>query len=293
MHTLPEGLAAALQPHLSAYLGRPVQVLGAHVVTGGSIHQARRVETDAGPFFVKYNLAENLPMLVRETEGLRALGACQALPVAEAIATGSDHQHAFLLQTWIAAGPQQPDFWAQFGVGMAALHGQVADRNGWHRDNYLGSVTQPNAWQADWNDLFALRLRHLAGLLRGGGLWDADLDRAVERLIAQLPSRIPPAPASLLHGDLWSGNFMTRADGQAVLIDPAVHYGHRESEIAFTQLFGGFDRRFYEAYEAAWPMEKGWQSRLPIYNLYPLMLHLHLFGRSYLQDIQQTLHFYA
>jgi len=111
----------------------------------------------------------------------------------------------------------------------------------------------------------------------------------MERLYKELPSIIPIEKPALVHGDLWSGNFMCNKHGDAVIMDPACYYGHREVDIAMTTMFGGFSMDFYTAYNVNWPMEKDWQKRLPIYNLYPILVHVNLFGSSYLSMMQSVL----
>jgi protein-ribulosamine 3-kinase len=298
---LPQELIDAL----ALYLPAPIERTGG--VSGGCIHRAVRLDTAAGSYFLKYNRLDHGPMFATELRGLQMLAETQTVPIAAPIATGTTAHHAFLLLQWIEAGPRKARFWEDFGQGLAALHrhaGAVprlpwASRPhtptyGLDHDNFIGSLPQSNTPCTNGAEFFHhQRLAPQLRLAQANGLADATLARQFESLFLRLPHLIPDTAPSLLHGDLWSGNFMTNAQGEATLIDPAVYYGHREADLAFTRLFGGFQPAFYHAYEEAWPLEPGWQSRTDLFNLYPLMVHLNLFGRSYLPDIQQTLRKYA
>ena len=206
------------------------------------------------------------------------------------LGTGTDPA-AFLVMEAIGTGEPRPGFSAAFGRGFARLHAANRDapdgrveRYGFAHDNHIGATPQPNPWTGDWVDFFRRhRLGHQLDLAREKGLSDPELDRLSDRLLDRLDELIgePEEPPCLLHGDLWSGNTMVGEDGEPVIIDPAAYYGRREADLAMTQLFGGFDRRFYAAYEEVWPLAPGSADRLEIYELYHLLNHLNLFGGGY------------
>ncbi len=260
-------------------------------VGGGSINHAYHLKTKHGDFFVKYNSASRFPvMFSKESKGLQLLSEPGIISVPKVLLFDEDDEHAFLLLEFIKSAREANDFWDDFGEKLAALHNVKAEKFGLDHDNYMGSLHQHNNFHKDWIEFFIMeRLERQIKLAReNGSVGRADV-LAFERLYKKLDDIFPPTRPSLLHGDLWSGNFMVNSSGQACLIDPAVYYGHPEIDIAMTTLFGGFSNRFYEAYMRHKPLEKGWHDRLPIYNLYPLMVHVNLFGGGYLGSVQQTL----
>lgn len=287
---LPPPLHEAVERQLADHLGRTVRLQDHRSVSGGCIHNAQKLETDAGTFFLKYNVLAEAANFRAEARGLALLRAANAIALPRVIATGEAEQNAFLLLAHIASAPKKRGFWTEFGQQLAALHRNTAATYGLDHDNFIGRLPQANAQTTTWTDFFIhQRLEPQFALANKQGLVDFQLRKQFDALYTRLDTLIPIEPPSLLHGDLWSGNFMVGSAGQPVLIDPAVHYGHREAEIAFTRMFGGFDREFYAAYNATWPLAPGWESRIPLFNLYPLMVHLNLFGRSYLPEIQHTL----
>ncbi|MEM7036432.1 MAG: fructosamine kinase family protein, partial [Bacteroidota bacterium] len=190
----------------------------------------------------------------------------------------------------LETGPHAPGFWTTFGHSLAALHRHSAPTFGLDHPNFIGRLPQSNDQRTDFPTFFAeCRLQPQARMARDAGLLDRDTLRRLEAFYPLLPDLLPDEPPALLHGDLWSGNFMSANGGQPYIFDPAVHYGHREAELAFSRMFGGFDAEFYAAYQDAWPLQPGWQARIAIFNLYPLAVHLNLFGAYYLREIQSTL----
>ncbi len=195
----------------------------------------------------------------------------------------------FILLEHIEEGRRRPDFWEGFGRALALLHRNVtAKRYGFAADNYIGASPQVNRWEEDWLLFFGEhRLRFQAELAFRSGRADSALLSGVEAIVRRLPSLLArPDRASLLHGDLWGGNFMVGADGGVVLIDPAVYFGHREADLAMTELFGGFGAPFYAAYDEVWPLDLGYPERRDLYNLYHLLNHLNLFGGSYAASVR-------
>jgi fructosamine-3-kinase len=262
-------------------------ITAARPVGGGCISHGQILTTRSGTtFFLKTNASVPADMFARESEGLEALRVEGAPAVPRPFLHGRD----FILLEDLQPAARRPDYWPEFGRKLAALHQHTQPQFGFEHDNYIGSTPQPNPWQQDGYAFFAeQRLLFQARLAQQRGLLASVDLRAVEMLADRLPQLIPPQPASLLHGDLWSGNALTDARGGPAIIDPAAHYGWAEAELAMTALFGPFPVEFYRAYEEIHPLEPGYVSRFPIYNLYHLLNHLNLFGRGYLAQVQTIL----
>jgi fructosamine-3-kinase len=255
-------------------------------VGGGCIHDARIVElADGRRLFVKSDRAAPADLFVREAEGLAALAGAGALRVPRWATPGRAGDLAFLVMEAIPTGRPGPGFFPAFGRRFADLHRRTrGERCGFDHDNYLGGTPQPNGWSDSWATFFRdRRLGHQLALARRRGRSDPELDRLGGRLLDRLDGwlEVPGEPACLLHGDLWSGNFLADEAGEPALVDPAAYRGHREADLAMTRLFGGFDASFYRAYEEAWPLPAGHADRLPLYQLYHLLNHLTLFGGGY------------
>ncbi len=183
---------------------------------------------------------------------------------------------------------------AAFGRSLAALHRNGrSDSCGFDSNNWIGSTVQPNDRCTSWVEFFASRrLAYQWELAAQGGFTDSKSDKSMDTLLGNLKNIMPEPDAGgahLLHGDLWGGNWMAGADGRAYLIDPAVYYGHREADLAMTELFGGFPPGFRAAYLESWPLEPGFNERIPLYNLYHLLNHLNLFGASYWTSVRSIL----
>lgn len=261
--------------------GQPFEISERRPVGGGDINQAEHLTgRDGRHFFVKLNRAERRAMFAAEAEGLTELANSGALRVPRPICTGLDGRRAFLVLEFLDLdGHGDP---AELGRRLAALHQTRAPAHGWHRDNTIGATPQPNAWQADW--LAFLREQRLGYQFQLAEVKGAPrrLLQQGERLLTSLPlffQGYSPKP-SLLHGDLWGGNY-GYSDGQPVLFDPAVYFGDREADLAMTELFGGFPPGFYAAYREAWPLDPGYATRKTLYNLYHVLNHFNLFGGGY------------
>lgn len=274
--------------------GEPARIVSQQAASGGCIHDARTVElADGRRFFVKARRdTTSMPgVFAREAEGLRALADAatldDALRVPEVIAVvdaPTSAPSALVLEA-IDIGSPGAGFFETFGRGFAALHRATSPdgRIGFARDNYLGATPQPNGWKDEWVDFWREhRLGHQLRLARANGVSDPTLDRLGDRLLERLDDYLGPVDEpSLLHGDLWGGNYLADAAGRPVLIDPAAYYGHREADLAMTRLFGGFESAFYRAYEEAWPLTPGARERGAIYELHHMLNHLNLFGGGY------------
>jgi len=260
------------------------------LVGGGDISAAWRVDMKAAAIFVKTGGLESLAMFEAEAEGLRELLLAKAIRIPEVLSCGATANGAYLAIEWIEFDRPGGDTERLFGQQLAALHRHCKERFGWHRDNTIGRTPQHNQWSDDWVEFFkSRRLDFQLQLARRKG-FGGELQLAGAKLsdnLAPLFRDYEPS-ASLLHGDLWGGNWAA-TKGQPVIFDPAVYYGDRESDIAMTKLFGGFGPEFYSAYQESWPMAPGHEDRLKLYQLYHVLNHLNLFGSAYLGRAMQLI----
>ena len=273
-----------------------LQVNGIESLHGGDINRAYCIHTSDAKYFLKVNDAVNYPgMFEKEARGLDALrNNAPGIIIPRVIKYGHIYQQQWLLLEWLEKRNPTSGFWENFGSALAQLHKQPQTYFGWLEDNYIGSLVQQNTISPSWH-LFYVECRIMPLIKR---LFDANQFsrkdvKDAENLCNKLEQLFPAEPPSLVHGDLWSGNFMVTANGNAALYDPAVYCGHREMDIGMTKLFGGFDQRFYAAYHQAYPLETGWQQRLPLTQLYPLLIHAVLFGGHYINSANQILLSYA
>ncbi|CCH56326.1 Fructosamine/Ketosamine-3-kinase [Fibrisoma limi BUZ 3] len=272
-------------------LGQPVDVLETQFLSGGDINMAARVFSSEGVFFVKWNQtpASNT-MFETEAWGLDLLRRTDALFIPRVIGYGQQLDKSYLILEYIESGQLQKNYWENLGQSLALLHSHTQPKFGLAFDNYIGSLPQSNTPTASGFDFFFdQRLLPQAGMALYKGLLPKEMYDALLRLRERLPDLLPSERPALLHGDLWSGNVLVTEDGQPALIDPAVYYGFREAELAFTKLFGGFDQRFYDAYDESFPLEDGFDERISIYNLYPLLVHTNLFGSGYVSGVERIL----
>ena len=252
-------------------------------VHGGSINESWRVEGPTEAYFVKLNTASRLPMFEAEAAGLQAMRATGAIRVPGVVALGTAGGCSFLVLEHIELRAVNGAASERLGRELARMHRAQAQRFGWERDNTIGSTPQANRWSPDWPAFYAEnRLQYQWQLAAANGARDELIDPG-SKLAASvgLFFRDYQPPPSLLHGDLWSGNCGADADSAPVLFDPAVYYGDREADLAMTELFGGFGRPFYAAYDAEWPLDPGYPVRKTLYNLYHVLNHFNLFGGGY------------
>ncbi len=282
-------LSSNLQTQLEKHLQSPI--LHIQTVGGGDINEARRLDTEQGYFFVKLNDSPiALDMFEKEAKGLQLLAKPNFFKVPKVIATGKVNNKAYLLMEHIDKGLRNKDFWQNFGTALANLHRQTQTDFGLDHDNYIGILPQYNQPQKTWTTFYSnQRLQPQLKLALQQGSMNDDDEKAFQRLYTRLSELCPDEVPALTHGDLWSGNFMSASPNMPVLIDPAIAYTHREMDLAMTRLFGGFDSMFYQAYDEAFPLAKGFEQRLEIYQLYYLMVHVNLFGGSYVQSVRQII----
>jgi protein-ribulosamine 3-kinase len=263
---------------MNAALREQLGIEVASPVSGGCIHDCYRATIQKKPCFVKVNDERYADAFAAEAEGLAALRAA-GLRAPQPLAHGSAGGQSYLLLEYLEL-KGKGDF-AALGRMLANAHRKPGPRFGWARDNYIGSTPQANEWCDDWAQFWvARRLEPQISLARGKGF-----DVAMPSI---QPLKDHQPKPSLLHGDLWSGNAGFTREGP-VVFDPAVYYGDREADLAMTELFGGFPREFYQAYNETWALDAGYARRKPLYNLYHLLNHLNLFGGGYLGQVSSTL----
>ncbi|MGD2156163.1 MAG: fructosamine kinase family protein [Anaerolineales bacterium] len=258
-----------------------------HSVGGGCINEGRIIATSSGStFFLKTNPKAPPDMFACEAEGLEALRVDDGPRVPQPFI----HGDSFILMEDLSPAPKRKTYWQEFAMGMANLHRHTNPNFGFTRDNYIGSNPQPNSWMEDGFVFFGEnRLMFQARLARDRGLLKNDGIYKVEKLINRLSELVPEQPASLIHGDLWTGNATTESSGAPAIIDPATHYGWAEADLAMTSLFGSFPEIFYKKYEEHRKLVRGYKSRFDLYNLYHLLNHLNLFGQGYLAQVLSIL----
>ena len=258
------------------------------IVGGGSINRVYRLTTlDGSVFLLKTNEKSALDMFEAEREALDTLRRAEAIRVPEPIQVSAGGGLSFLLLEHLEFGRKTPAATEACGHALAALHGHRASRFGWHRDNTIGRTKQVNDWSDDWLEFWRdKRLGYQLKLAAGNGI-GASVRAAGRALQDRLPEFFTDyvPDASLLHGDLWGGNWAATWGEEPVIFDPATYYGDRETDIAMTTLFGGFGSEFYAAYNESWPLDAGFKRRCDLYNLYHVLNHYNLFGGGYRQQV--------
>jgi protein-ribulosamine 3-kinase len=269
---------------------RPFELRKTAAVSGGNINEALRLEgTDGSRYFLKLNDARHHAMFAAEAAGLEALAASGAVRVPRAIAHGQRGNRSYLVLEHLELQARGQD--KQLGEQLAALHRCPADRFGYMQDNFIGTTPQSNAWTDDWIAFWREQRLGFQLQLAADNGYNGTLQQLGARLLDALPAFFEgytPQP-SLLHGDLWGGNHAFLADGTPVVFDPAIYYGDRESDLAMTELFGGFSAAFYDAYRSTWPLHEGYANRRDLYNLYHMLNHINLFDGGYVRQAEQTM----
>jgi fructosamine-3-kinase len=285
----------ALAHALAGALGATVTAL--RPVSGGDINDAFAATlADGREVFVKTRDGADPRVFPCEAAGLAWLDAARALPVPRVLAVSAEDAPGprFLALEMLRPGRRRRDYEELLGRGLAALHRAGAPGFGLDHDNFIGSLPQQNAPCPTWAAFYAERrllpqLRRAVDRGRAPAAWSEDFDRLAGKLDALVGPAEPPAR---LHGDLWGGNLHADESGQPVLIDPAVYGGHREVDLAMLALFGGVSERFFDAYDEAYPLDPGWGKRVPLYQLYPLLVHVNLFGMGYGGQVERALQRY-
>ena len=284
---IPDDVKKGVEELLTATFNKQTTISTYSSAAGGCINNGGKIVTSSGIFFVKWNDRGKFPdMFVREAEGLKELQEPAAIRIPEVVGVGETKSNQYLILEYIESHSPAPDFSLRTARGLSKLHHSKSKRYGWKASNYMGSLVQHNDYSDSWIDFFVeRRLEVQLKLAVDKGEMGSDAIRIFEKLYKELPSILSEEEPTLVHGDLWGGNLMRDEKGYPCLIDPAVYYGHREVDLAMTQLFGGFDDTFYSIYQEEYSTPPGLQQRLDIYNLYPLLVHVNLFGGGYVSQV--------
>jgi fructosamine-3-kinase len=282
-----------LETKVSSLLGEPV--VRTEPVSGGDINHAYACTLASGRrVFAKSHRTALPEMFAREAEGLAWLAEPNALRVPKVLAASEadDTGPACLVLEHIARGSARDDYAEVLGRGLAALHRAGAPAFGHDKPNYLATLPQDNTTEPTWATFYVER--RLKPLLdRAADIVPSELASRLRRLFDRMPTLVgPEEPPARLHGDLWGGNCFAADSGEPVLIDPAVYGGHREVDLAMMRLFGGFPRHTFDAYDEAYPLQPGHERRVALYQLYPLLAHVNLFGASYLPQLDRAVAHY-
>lgn len=265
-------------------------------VHGGDINESRLLRLSNGRYvFAKLNTLKHADFFAAEEAGINAIASTGAIETPRLLFRGADEKKgiSFLVMEQVESSAEAEDFWEEFGRNLAYMHKADTAKftqggsYGFDSDNYIGATEQINSVRDSWIDFFR-ECRLEPQIKRADSWFDDGIRRMLLRFLDKLPELlVEPNKPSLLHGDLWSGNFMVGSRGQAVLIDPAVFVGHYEADLAMTELFGGFSGRFYKAYSEINPICSDYKDRRDVYNIYHMLNHLNLFGGMYLREVMR------
>jgi protein-ribulosamine 3-kinase len=274
-----------IEQKISISMGKTFRLEKQAVIGGGDTNEAYQIDgilgkSEAANFFIKFNKKNNLEMFKAEAEGLQEIEKAQAIGVPHVIASGVENNQSYIILEKLSFRSGNAGSAKQLGQQLAKMHQHTAASFGWSRDNTIGSTEQLNTKTDDWVHFWReYRLGYQLSLAKQNGATQSLIKKG-ERLSKNLEALFInyEAKASLLHGDLWSGNYGYLKGGMPVIFDPAVYYGDRETDIAMTELFGGFPVDFYSSYNETWPLDNGYQQRKILYNLYHILNHYNLFG---------------
>ena len=283
---IPSEIKRRIITQLGNALNTTITVNGESSIVGGCINNAIKINTNKGDFFVKWNTNSKANMFQSEYNGLKVLKDTNTIRIPNVLCFDDD----FLILEFIPPSNPNNAFWEVFGKKLALMHKQTHSKFGLDFDNYIGSLYQDNTQNKNWTEFFIQnRLQAQLSIGNFSGTLLSDFDK----LFQKLPNLFPNEKPALLHGDLWSGNFLAKNGDTPMLIDPAIYYGNREMDIAMSKLFGGFNSDFYFAYNESRPLENGWEERIQICNLYPLLVHVNLFGGAYINQVKNILSYYV
>ncbi|MEW6314536.1 MAG: fructosamine kinase family protein [Pseudomonadota bacterium] len=276
----------AIAHQIAATTGQPFSIARRSGVGGGDINAAYRIEGNGQRYFVKVNSAARDDMFSAEAAGLAEIAQTQTIRVPQPLCHGNDADYSWLVLEYLDITRSGSP--ARLGELLAALHRVTAKQFGWHRANTIGETPQPNEQTNDWIAFWREQRIGFQLQLAARNGYGGTLQRKGEKLLEKLPAFFAgyaPQP-SLLHGDLWGGNYGYDEHGAPLIFDPAVYYGDREADLAMTELFGGFGAAFYSAYDAAFPRDPGYCTRKDLYNLYHVLNHANLFGGGYARQAE-------
>ncbi|TYA92273.1 fructosamine kinase family protein [Seonamhaeicola marinus] len=266
------------------------KVISTAYISGGDISEAFYIETEKQKYFLKTNTLDKLKMFDLEAKGLQAIAKTNTIATPKIYQSSTFSNSSYLLMEWIESKPASNQDFQTLGKRLAQLHNTSTDSFGFEHNNFIGSLSQSNKKHLSWTDFYIKeRLQKQLDLANASNLLSTNeipTTSTMQEVLQPLFQNIKP---SLLHGDLWSGNYLMSSKGVPYLIDPAVYYGHGEIDIAMTKLFGGFSNAFYEAYFNSIPPDTNTNLRIEIYQLYYLLVHLNLFGKSYYGSVTSIL----
>jgi len=278
---MPMSLWPAISQHISAATGESFNIEKQRDVAGGCINQTTKLSDGQRSFFVKTNHISHGDMFEVEALALEEMASSNTVKVPQPVCYGDNGSHCYLVLEYLHMNGSANQ--AEFAQQFAAMHKTTQDQFGWHRNNTIGSTLQINQPHDNWIEFWRTRRLGFQLELAASNGYTGELQKLGERLMADFPvlfADYHPQP-SMLHGDLWGGNFSALEDGSGVIYDPAFYYGDREADLAMTYLFGGFAPSFYAAYNETWPLDKGFAVRKTFYNLYHIINHTNLFGGGY------------
>jgi fructosamine-3-kinase len=275
---------------LSVVFTENLSIVSSYSVSGGSINQTYVLRlSNNKEVFVKENTLDFYHNFYQEQTCLDSLRSKSRLIVPKVIALLKDESKAYLLLEKLERATENNHFYEKLGKGLAELHLNTSKYFGWEFDNYIGSLPQKNKPHSTWDEFFInQRLEPLFNWCYNIGYLDKSHLSSIDRLYGELNSIFPNEKPSLLHGDFWTGNRMSTLNGPAIF-DPSCYYGHREMDIAMANLFGRLPDEFYNSYNEVYPLEKDFRNRMDVCNLYPLLVHARLFGKSYMADVKAIL----
>lgn len=270
-----------IEQQIKQVTGEPFHIQGNHGVSGGDINMANRVTDGERQYFIKTNHTRHADMFEAEAEGLLEMADSNTVRVPRPVCYGEHGSQCYLVMEYLelAGRADMP----LLGQQLAAMHAVTRTQFGWRIDNTIGSTPQPNQLTDDWITFWRQQRLGFQLELAARNGYGGELQSLGERLLADCPvlfNSYQPV-ASMLHGDLWSGNYGGLPGGEPVIFDPAFYYGDREADLAMTTLFGSFGNSFYAAYNEAWPLDDGYESRRTFYNIYHILNHANMFGGGY------------
>jgi len=280
---IPKNIEKRVLTELKNKINNRIYIQNSNLLYGGSINNNLKLETNYGNFFLKWNNKSD-KLFKAETKGLTILKETDIIYIPEIINFDKD----FLLMEFIEKKEETQIFWENFGRKISELHRVSNDHFGLDHNNFIGSLDQENEKEEKWIDFFINR--RIKTQLRINE-FPTKILNSFDKLFLKIEKIFPEENPALLHGDLWSGNFIC-SNNEPVLIDPAIYFGHREMDISMTKLFGGFNERFYESYNENYSLSEGWIERKKICNLYPLLVHANLFGGHYYKEIEESVQYF-